>query len=163
MIWHYGYFFRQWIARLNWIASDKEDKDGLLVWFVNKGKLSEKLENGYKHFKTSWLQFSNDFNRDSLWLHKSLTINYGFFSGLFSIHIKCKEIVLFRVQFRSVRMCFIHIERKEIVHGQKIIKITIQDENGFRNVFDNLPLNTAVAMMLFFWDRKGVVSHLPMV
>ena len=66
----------------------------------------------------------------------------------------CKEIVLFRVQFRSVRMCFIHIERKEIVHGQKIIKITIQDENGFRNVFDSLPLSTAVAMMLFFWDRK---------
>ena len=74
-------FFRQLIARLNWIASDKNDKDGLLVWFINKGKLSEKLENGYKHFKTFWLEFSNDFSRDSLWLHN------GFFSDVFSIHV----------------------------------------------------------------------------
>ena len=48
VIWHYGYFFQQLIARLNWIASDKEDKDGLLVWFGNNRKPSETLENGLK-------------------------------------------------------------------------------------------------------------------
>ena len=136
VIWHYGYFFRQLIARLNWIASNKNDKDGLLVWFINKGKLSEKLENGYKHFKTSWLEFSNYFSRDSLWLH-----NVFFRCVLYSC---AKKLFFFAFNFVPYRC----------VHGQKIISITMHDENWFRNVFESSPLSTAVAMMLFFWDRK---------